>query len=197
MSELLTRSYCRLNYTACPVCVNVCVLCVFVHVCMCVSYDFIYIVMVNNLSETVLLTRKIGFPIIKAMSKNLQNFIKEHLSDKITELQQSGGNVEWSDSSVIISGADQSVLDKFDNDVLCSVEERTECLFADQWNKLLHVDFDNTNFLSQLIEDYNSEVKIDLDYENKSITFVGEEQMVLKVKQTLFTEVCQNLPMLG
>ena len=131
------------------------------------------------------------------MSKNLQNFIKGHLNDKITELQQSGGKIEWTDSSVIISGADQSVLNKFDNDILCSLEEKTESLFADQWNKLLHVDFDNNSFLSQLIEEYDSEVKIDLDYETKSITFVGEEQMVLKVRQTLFAEVCQEIPMLG
>ena len=131
------------------------------------------------------------------MSKNLQNFVKGQLRDKITELQQSGGKIEWADSSVIISGADQTVLDKFDNDILCSLEEKTERLCADQWNKLLHVDFDNNSILSQLIEEYDSEIKIDLDYGTKSITFVGEEQMVLKVRQILFTEVCQELPMLG
>jgi len=131
------------------------------------------------------------------MSKNLQDFIKERLKYRITELQQLGGNIEWSDSSVIIYGNDQAVLDNFDNDVLGPLEERTECLFADQWNKLLHVNFDDTSFLSQLIEKFNNKVKIGLDYENKSITFIGEDQIIQEVRRKLFEEICQELPMLG
>ena len=141
--------------------------------------------------------RKVGFPIIKSMSKNLQRFLKKQLSDKVTELQQLGGNIEWSDGSVIISGADQNVLNNFDNDVLCPLEETTEHLFAKQWNKLMHVGCDDMSFLSQLIEEFSSEVEVGLDYTNKSITFVGKEQMVLKVKHKLFKNVCQELPMLG
>ena len=124
-------------------------------------------------------------------------FLKEQLSHKITKLQRLGGNVEWSDSSVIISGADQNVLDDFDNDVLCPLEETTEHLLADQWNKLMLVGCDDTSFLSQLIEEFSNEVKVDLDYTNKSITFIGKEQMVLKVKHILFKRICQELPMLG
>ena len=131
------------------------------------------------------------------MSKKLQSFLKEKLNHKITELQQSGGNIEWSDNSIIISGAGQSVLDSFDNDVLCSLEEKNECLFVDQWNKLLHVNFDDTSILSQLIAEFDNAVKIDLDYETKSIIFVGEEQMVLKVRDKLFKEICQELSVLG
>ena len=131
------------------------------------------------------------------MSKNLQSFIKEKLSNKITELQQLGGSIEWSDSSVIISDADQTVLDDFDNDVLCSLEENTERLSADQWNRLLHVNLDDTSFLSQLIEEFSNEVKIDLDYKSKSISFVGQEQMIQKVRNKLFEEICQELTMLG
>lgn len=131
------------------------------------------------------------------MSKNLQGFIKEQLKHEITELQQLGGNIEWRDSSVIISGADQAVLDNFDNDVLNPLEEQTERLFADQWNKLLHVNFDDTSFLSQLIEEFNNKIKIDLDYENKSVTFVGIDQIVQEVRRKLFEEICQELPMLG
>ena len=133
------------------------------------------------------------------MSKNLQKFLKEQLSNKITELNQLGGSIEWSDNSVIISGADQNVLNDFDNDVLCPLEETTEHLFADQWNKLTHVAIgcDDVSFLSQLIEEFSNDVNIDLDYTNKSITFLGKEQMVLKVKHKLFKEVCQDLSMLG
>ena len=131
------------------------------------------------------------------MSKNLQRFLKEQLSNKITELNQLGGNIEWSDNSVIISGTDQNVLNNFDNDVLCLLEETTEQLFADQWNKLMHVGCDGMSFLSQLIEEFINDVKIDLDYANKSITFVGKEEMVLKVKHKLFKKICENLSMLG
>lgn len=131
------------------------------------------------------------------MSKNLQNFIKEQLNHKITEFKQLGGNVEWSDTSVIISGTDQSALDNFDSDVMCSLEEKTDHLFADQWNKLLHVDLDDTSVLSRLIEEFSNELKVDLDYENKSITFIGKEQMVLRVRDKLFNDICQELPMLG
>ena len=131
------------------------------------------------------------------MSKNLQTFIKEQLNHKITKLKQLGGNIEWSDSSVIVSGADQTVLDNFDNDVLCPLEEKTERLLADQWNKLLHVDLDDTSFLSQLVEEFKNELKVTLDYENKSITFVGEEQVVLKVRHKLFKKICQELTVLG
>ena len=131
------------------------------------------------------------------MSKNLQRFLKEQLSNKITELNQLGGNIEWNDNSVIISGADQNVLNNFDNNVLCLLEETTEHLFADQWSKLMHVGCDGTNFLSQLIEEFINDVKIDLDYANKSITFIGKERMVLKVKHKLFKKICQDLSMLG
>ena len=131
------------------------------------------------------------------MSKNLQRFLKEQLSNKTTELNQLGGNIEWNDNSVIISGADQNVLNNFDNDVLCLLEETTEHLFADQWNKLMHVGCDGTNFLSQLIEEFINDVKIDLDYANKSITFIGKERMVLKIKHKLFKKICQDLSMLG
>ena len=131
------------------------------------------------------------------MSKNLQRFLKERLSNKIMELNLLGGSIEWSDGSVIISGAEQNVLDNFDNEVLCSLEETTEHLFADQWNKLMHVSCDDTSFLSQLIEEFSNDVKIDLDYANKSITFVGKEQMVLKIKHKLFKKICQDLKLLG
>ena len=131
------------------------------------------------------------------MSKNLQRFLKERLSNKIMELNQLRGGIEWSDNSVIISGAEQNVLNNFDNEVLSSLEETTEHLFADQWNKLMHVGCDDTNFLSQLIEEFSNDVKIDLDYANKAITFVGKEQMVLKVKHKLFKKICQDLLMLG
>ena len=131
------------------------------------------------------------------MSKNLQRFLKKQLSNKITELNQLGGSIEWSDNSVIISGAAQNVLDNFYNVVLCPLEETTEHLFADQWNKLMHVGCDDTSFLSQLIEKFSNDVNIDLDYTKKSITFVGKEQMVLKVKHKLFKKICQDLSMLG
>lgn len=80
---------------------------------------------------------------------------------------------------------------------MCPLEEKTECLLADQWNKLLHVDIDDTSFLSQLIEEFNNDVKIVLNYENKSITLVGEEKMVHKVRFKMFKELCQELTMLG
>lgn len=132
------------------------------------------------------------------MSKNLQNFIRKQFIHKITELQQLGGSIEWSDSSVIISGASQSVLNDFDNNVLCTMEEETHTLVTKQWNKVLHVNLeDDTSILSQLKEEFTNKVKIDLDYEDKSITFVGEEEMVQKVRHKLFNELCQELPMLG
>ena len=131
------------------------------------------------------------------MSKSLQKFLKEQLSHKIVELQQLGGSIEWSDSSVIISGAHQNVLDSFDNEILSPLEEATEQLVADQWNRLMLVGSDDTSILSRLTKEFNNEVRIDLDYANKSIKFVGKEQMILKLRQKLFEEICRELIMLG
>ena len=141
--------------------------------------------------------RKIGFPIIKSMSKNVQKFLKEQLSHKIIELQRLGGSIEWNESSVIISGAHQNVLDTFDNEILSSLEETTERLVADHWNRLILVGSDDTSILSQLTKEFNNDVRIDLDYANKSITFVGKKQMILKVRQKLFKEICREFMMLG
>ena len=131
------------------------------------------------------------------MSKSLQKFLKEQLSHKIVELQQLGGSIEWSDSSVIISGAHQNVLDSFDNEILSPLEEMTECLVTDQWNRLMLVGSDDSSILSRLTKEFNNEVRIDLDYANKSITFVGKEQTILKLRQKLFEEICRELIMLG
>ena len=57
------------------------------------------------------------------MSNNLQYYVQARLADKITELQQHGGDVEWSENSVIVTSIDQQVLDDFDKHVLSSLND--------------------------------------------------------------------------
>jgi len=130
------------------------------------------------------------------MSNSLQHYAQARLTDKITELQQHGGDVEWSENSVIVTGTDQQVLDDFDKHVLSILDEFTSPpLTSTNWNKLTHVSEDDVNFISQLMVDY-SEVNIDLDCKNRSVTILGPSAMILEVKNKIFKEIYQELPLL-
>ena len=136
------------------------------------------------------------FPVVKSMSNSLQHYVQARLADKITELQQHGGDVEWSENSVIVTGIDQQVLDDFDKEILSSLDEFTSpSLTSNNWNKLTHVNEDDTSFISQLISDY-SEVKIDLDCRNRSVSIMGPQVFVLEVRKKIFKEIYQELPLL-
>ena len=63
------------------------------------------------------------------------------------------------------------------------------------WNNLTHVNEDDINCISQLTVDY-SEVKIDLDCKNRSLTILGPQVMVLEVKNKIFEEIYQELSLL-
>jgi len=131
------------------------------------------------------------------MSNNLQHYVQARLADKITELQQHGGDFEWSENSVIVTGTDQQILDDFDKQVLSILDEFTSPpLTSTNWNKLTHVNKeDDINFISQLMVDY-SEVKIDLDCKNRLVTILGPQAMILEVKNKIFEEIYQEMPLL-
>ena len=144
----------------------------------------------------VCFNRTKAFPVVKSMSNNLQYYVQARLADQITELQQHGGDVEWSENSVIVTGIDQQILDDFDKHVLSSLDEFTSpSLTSTNWNKLTHVNEDDINFISQLTVDY-SEVKIDLDCKNRSVTILGPQVTVLEVKNKIFEEIYQELSLL-
>ena len=68
---------------------------------------------------------------------------------------------------------------------MSSLDEFTSpSLTSTNWNKLTHVNEDDINFISQLTVDY-SEVKIDLDCKNRSVTILGPQVMVLEVKNKI------------
>jgi len=68
---------------------------------------FIRTLSLNNVNNVlVLFIRTKAFPIVKSMSNNLQHYAQARLTDKITELQQHGGDVEWSENSVIVTGTE-------------------------------------------------------------------------------------------
>ena len=95
-----------------------------------------------------------------------------------------------------MTGTDQQVLDDFDKHVLSILDEFTSPpLTSTNWNKLTHVSEDDVNFISQLMVDY-SEVKIDLDCKNRSVTILGPSAMILEVKNKIFKETYQELPLL-
>ena len=74
------------------------------------------------------------------MSSSLQHYVQARLADKVAELLQHGGDVEWSEISVIVTGTDQQVLDDFDKQVLSSLDEFTSSpLTLASWNKFAHV----------------------------------------------------------
>ena len=130
------------------------------------------------------------------MSSSLQHYVQARLADKIAELLQHGGDVEWSENSVIVTGTDQQVLDDFDKQILSSLDEFTSSpLTSASWNKLTHVNEDDINFISQLTVDY-SDVNIDLDCKNQSITILGPQEMVMEVRNKIFKEIYQELSLL-
>ena len=137
------------------------------------------------------------FPVIKSMSSSLQHYVQARLADKIAELLQHGGDVMWSENSVIVTGTDQQVLDDFDKQVLSPLDEFTSPpLTSASWNKLTHVGEDDTSFISQLVADY-SEVKVNLDCINRLISILGPNKMVLEVSNKILKEIYQELPLLG
>ena len=136
------------------------------------------------------------FPVVKPLSTNLQLYVQTRLADKIAELQQHGGDIEWSENSVVVSGTDQRLLDDFDKQVLSSLDEFTSPpLTSTNWNKLTHVSEDDTSFISQLMCDY-SEIKIDMDCKNRSFIILGPKVIVLEVRNKIFKEIYQELPLL-
>ena len=131
-------------------------------------------------------------PVIKSVPKNLQVYLQERLSDKIAELQQLGGDIEWDDTSVILTGTDKHSIDDFVNNVLNPLEEKVDQISEDHWKKL---NSKPNSFLPQLINKFPV-VKIILDPKNNSITFIGLNAMVKEARNRLFQEIYQELCLL-
>jgi len=131
--------------------------------------------------------------VTQSLPKNLQIYLQEKLAHKLTELQQSGGDVvEWNDTSISLTATDQSTLNCFISDVLTPLEEKADYLSEEHWKKLFVVDSNKISFFSQLINKF-PEVKIVLDHGNKSITFIGLHVMVEKARNMLFQEIYRKL----
>jgi len=86
------------------------------------------------------LRRKKAFPVVKSMSKNLQCYVQERLKHKLADLLKFGGNVEWSDNSIIITGINKKLFDNFDQQNLSSLGESIDYMSSDSWNKLISID---------------------------------------------------------
>ena len=129
------------------------------------------------------------------MSKNLQCYVQERLKYKLLELLKCGGNIEWSDDSIIISGIDKKLYDNFDQQNLSFLGESTDYMSSDNWNKLISVNANATSFISQLISDH-LEVNINLNYRCQSVTIVGPKLTVVKVRNKILDKIYQELSLL-
>ena len=129
------------------------------------------------------------------MSKNLQCYVQERLKHKLADLLKFGGNVEWSDNSIIITGINKKLFDNFDQQNLSSLGESIDYMSSDSWNKLISIDKNAASFMSQLISDH-SELKIDLDYRNQSVTIVGPKATVVKTRNKILDKIYQELLLL-
>ena len=140
------------------------------------------------------LCRKKTFPVVKPMSKNLQCYVQERLKHQLADLLKCGGNIEWSDNSIIITGINKKLFDNFDQQNLSSLGESIDYMSSDSWNKLISID-KNASCMSQLISDH-SELKINLDYRNISVTFVGPKAIVVEARNKILDKIYEELLLL-
>ena len=129
------------------------------------------------------------------MSRNRLCYVQEKLNNKLSELLKYGGNIEWRDDSIIVTGIDKKVFDNFDQQYLSTLGESTDCMSSGNWNKLLSVDANAASFISQMISDH-PELRITLDHKNLSITIVGPNETVMKVRNEMLDKIHRDLLLL-
>ena len=129
------------------------------------------------------------------MSNNIQCYVLERLNDKLGELLEYGGNIEWRYDSIIVTGIDKKVFDNFDQQYLSSLGESVDYMSSDNWNKIISASANATSFVSQLISNH-LELKIILDHKNRSVTIVGLNETVVKVRNKMLDKIYSKLLLL-
>ena len=129
------------------------------------------------------------------MSRNRLCYVQEKLNNKLSELLKCGGNIEWRDDSIIVTGIDKKEFDDFDQQHLSSLGESTDYMSSDSWNKLLSVDTNAASFMSQMISDH-PELNIILDQKNLAVTIVGPNETMLKVRNKMLDKIHRELSLL-
>jgi len=146
-------------------------------------------------TEFLHIFRKQTFSVVKSMSNNIQCYVLERLNDKLGELLEYGGNIEWRYDSIIVTGIDKKVFDNFDQQYLSSLGESVDYMSSDNWNKIISVSANATSFVSQLVSNH-LELKIILDHKKRSVTIVGPNETVVKVRNKMLDKIYSKLLLL-